>query len=83
MGEQDDKTLVAIDSQVLTEEKLLDLRIAEKRAELARIDLQIERERTERSNNVTTTAVVGLTGLALLLAVAASQPRRKKPWYRF
>lgn len=64
------------------EEKLLDLRLAEKKAELANIELRIEQERTERneSNNRATVAL-GLIGVVAVLAAASTPRPRKKKWW--
>lgn len=65
------------------EEKLLDLRLAEKKAELANIELRIEQERTERNESNNRTALgLGLGALAVALTIAATQARpRKKKWW--
>lgn len=67
---------------VWDEEKILDLRLAEKKAELANIELRIEQERTERNESNNRTALgLGLGALAVALVIASQAPRRKKKWW--
>jgi hypothetical protein len=60
--------------QQQTQLATIELQIAERQAELARLEVRAEEARTERSNNQ---AIVATVGLVAILA-AVSRPRPKK-----
>ncbi|MND14912.1 hypothetical protein D3C81_237470 [compost metagenome] len=68
------------DNQLITTEQQtqlagIELQIAERQAELARLEVRAEEARTERSTNM---AIVATVGLVAVLAAVSQRPPKKK-----